>query len=101
MNEAEYLEAKKRVIAYEEAINNARKIRLKGFEEDLSLLFKNNEKLIIDEFKLEENFMGTYNIIPVSPYLEECYEGELNDEIELLCQKHKINAKIIYWCYPK
>jgi hypothetical protein len=101
MNEAEYLEAKKRVIAYEEAINRATKIRLKSFEEELSILFKNNEKLIIDEFKLEENFMEIYSIIPLSPNLEECYEGELNDEIELLCQKHKIKAKMIYWCYPK
>jgi len=101
MNEAEYLEAKKRVIAYEEAINRATKIRLKSFEEELSILFKNNEKLIIDEFKLEENFMEIYNIIPLSPNLEECYNGELNDEIELLCQKYKIKAKMIYWCYPK
>lgn len=91
----EYQDAKKIVEIYEKEQNRLEIIRLDDFKKDLEYLFLNNDKLIIKEFELEKNWIG-YNIIPIDPDLEEMYEGELNNEIKILCDKHKINAHIVY-----
>ena len=96
----EYQEAKKIVIAYENEQDRLEKIKLEEFRTELSMFFKNNNKLIINDFELRKEW-NTYDIIPTNPYLEEMYEGQLNDEIEKLCQKHNIKASIVYWCYHK
>ncbi len=97
---SEYKEAKKIVIAYENEQDRLEKIRLEEFRTELSMFFKNNDKLIINDFELRKE-CNRYEIIPTNPQLEEMYEGQLNDEIEKLCQKHSIKASIIYWCYHK
>ena len=96
----EYGIAKKIVIIYEAEQQRLKNLRLESFKKDLSNLFLNNEQLIIKEFRLDWGF-GCYNIIPINPNLEGCYDGELDDEIKLLCKKHKIKASIIYWCYDE
>ena len=97
---SEYQEAKKIVITYESEQRRLEGIRLEEFRTELSFLFLNNGRLIIKEFELRKEF-DKYDIIPIKPCLEEMYDGELNDEIEKLCQKHNIKASIIYWCYHK
>lgn len=97
---SEYQEAKKIVIAYENEQQRLENIRLEEFRTELSIYFKTNDKLIINDFELRKEW-NRYEIIPTNPYLEEMYEGQLNDEIEILCQKHNIKASIIYWCYHK
>lgn len=97
---SEYQEAKKIVITYESEQRRLEGIRLEEFRTELSFLFLNNVRLIIKEFELRKEF-DKYDIIPIKPCLEEMYDGELNDEIEKLCQKHNIKASIIYWCYHK
>lgn len=96
----EYQQAKKIVIAYENEQDRLEKIRLEEFRKDLSVFFKNNGKIIINEFILRKEW-DRYQIIPTRPCLEEMYDGQLNDDIELLCQKHNIKASIVYWCYHK
>ncbi len=92
--------AKNIVLIYENEQNRLKNIRLEEFKIDLKYLFLHNDKLIIKKFKLQQSSFG-YDIIPIDPDLEEMYEGELNNEIKILCDKHKINAHIVYWCYPK
>lgn len=94
----EYQKAKKITLAYEKEQDRLEKIRLEKFRKDLSNLFLNNNHVIIKDFNLVKEY-NRYDIIPTNPYLEEMYEGQLNDEIEKLCQKHNIKASIIYWCY--
>jgi len=81
-------------------MENESQLRLEDFKDELSIFFKNNDKLIIYEFELEKDF-GSYNIIPIVPDLDEMYDGELNDGIELLCQKYDIKASMAYWVYNK
>lgn len=97
---SEYQEAKKTVITYESEQRRLEGIRLEEFRTELSFFFLNNGRLIIKEFELRKE-LDKYDIIPIKPCLEEMYDGELNDEIEKLCQKHNIKASIIYWCYHK
>jgi hypothetical protein len=96
----EYQEAKKIVIAYESEQQRLENIRLEEFKVELSFLFLNNEHYKIEQFDLRKEW-NRYDIVPQSPCLEESYDGELNNEIEKLCQKHNIKASIIYWCYHK
>jgi hypothetical protein len=96
----EYQKAKEITIAYENEQNRLEKIRLEEFRKDLSSLFLNNNHVIIKDFNLVKEY-NRYDIIPTDPYLEEMYEGELNSDIDILCNKHNIKASIIYWCYHK
>lgn len=96
----EYQQAKKIVIAHENEQERLEKIRLEEFRKELSEFFKNNGRLIINEFILRKEW-NRYQIVPVKPCLEEMYNGVLDNEIESLCQKHNIEASIIYWCYHK
>lgn len=97
---SEYQEAKKIVITYESEQRRLEGIRLEEFRTELSFLFLNNGRLIIKEFELRKD-LDKYDILPIKPCLEEMYDGELDDEIEKLCQKHNIKASIIFWCYHK
>jgi len=96
----EYLKAKEIVSDYETEQDRLEKIRLDEFKKDLSHFFLNNDKLIIKDFELQKE-RNNYKIIPTKPYLEESYNGELNEDIDILCKKHNIKASIIYWCYHK
>jgi hypothetical protein len=61
----EYQKAKKVVIAYENEQNRLEKIRLIEFRNELSIFFKNNNKLIINEFELTKD-CNRYEIIPTN-----------------------------------
>ena len=95
---SKYQEAKKIVIAYEREQQRLENIRLEEFRVELSFLFLNNEYYKIEQFDLRKKW-NSYDIIPQKPCLEGSYDGELDNEIEKICQKYNIKASIIYWCY--
>lgn len=92
----QYNEALKIVNAYESEEKRIYGIKTEAFREDLKEYFLNNPYYKITEFNLRER-----NIIPVKPYLEEMYNGEMNKDIQALCEKHNVKFSMVYWCYHK
>ena len=100
----EYEKAKEITIAYENEQKRIYDLKIESFRVELQHYFDNN---LIDgifrlkEFELKIGHFGNGEIIPITPCLEESYEGGNNEDIKKLCEKHGVNFSIIYWCYHK
>ena len=100
----EYAKAKEIIIAYENEQTRIYNLKVDAFRVDLQEYFNNN---LIDgifrlkEFELRKGSFGNGEIIPITPCMEENYEGGNNDDIKKLCEKHGVNFSIVYWCYHK
>jgi len=99
----EHQKAKKIVHAYEVEQYRLKNNRLEAFEEDLKEYFMLNNigGYTIKQFELRKNCTDRYEIIPIDPCLEECYEGDNDEDIEKLSEKHNIEAFFVYWMYHK
>lgn len=95
----QYLKAKEIVSHYEKEQDRLFQIKVQAFDLDLKKYFAEN--LIDGVFRLEKYKLKDGEIIPIIPCLEEMYDGGNNADIELLCKKHDVNFKFIYWCYHK
>lgn len=100
----DYETAQAIVIAHEKEQKRLYRLKVDAFKKDLQEYFDNN--LLdgmhkVQEFELRINNLGSGEIIPIEPCLEECYDGENNDDIKKLCEKHGVDFKIVYWCYHK
>ena len=97
----EYEEALRVVKNFKEKEEKLYQLKVEAFRADLTEYFKNNKLdgiFTIKEFSLDENNGW---IIPKNPTLEESYEGDNNEDIRQLCEKHGVKFKIVYWCYHK
>lgn len=98
-----YEKAKEIVNEFEFEIERLYKIKVEELRKDLIEYFKNNKVagMELKEFRLQRDYSNYYEIIPVKPCLEECYEGGNNDDINKISEKHGIKAKFIHWMYHK
>ncbi len=98
----DYLKAKAVTNAYENEQQRLFENRLMSFRKELTEYFEKNKVAgyTIKEFELREHF-GSYDIIPTSPPLEEDYDGENNEDIKKIANKHNIKASFVYWMYHK
>ena len=99
-----YLRAKKIVDAYEANERKKHEAKLNLFKKDLANYFESNKISghTIKKFSLNSGYSGDrYDIVPMDPPLEECYEGENNGDIEIICKKHGIDATFVSWMYHK
>jgi hypothetical protein len=100
----EYSKAKEIVIAYEKHESDLFQEKLNEFKKDLELYFKENKVSghYIKEFNLRDDYRNrNFSIVPTTPPLEECYEGENNEDIKNIADKHGIEASFVYWMYHK
>lgn len=98
--EHEYKEAKACVDAYENELKRIHKIKIELLKKDLQEYFNNN--LIDGEFRLKKFELDhMYRIIPIEPYIEEYYEGQNDEDIKKICEKHKLFYSMASWCYHK
>lgn len=100
----EYQKAKEITIAYENEQKRLYDLKVEAFKADLQEYFNNN--LIdgifkLNSFELKKCSFGSGEIIPIDPCMEENYEGENDDDIKKLCEKHGVDFSIVYWCYHK
>ena len=98
-----YNEAKIITMAFEKEQERLFQLKLLAFKNELQDYFNENdvEGYKITDFHLRKNQFGSYQIVPVTPCIEEDYDGSNNADIEKICLKHGIDAKFIYWMYHK
>lgn len=97
--EEEYQKAKQIILDYETEQKQLYDLRVEEFRKDLTEYFKTN--LLGGEFLIEKFELRNDRIIPTRPALEEMYDGDNNEDIERLCEKHNVKFSIVHWCYHK
>lgn len=95
----EYQAAKKIVDAYEKQERSDVRQRLIAFEEDLKILFANNEHYEVEEYRIEENGNLKFEIEILEPEMEGWYQGEFDEEIEKLALKHNLKICVPPWMW--
>lgn len=98
----EYKKAKEITFSYEKEQIRLFNLKVEAFKIDLTDYFKNNlidGVIQLKEFELKGDSCG--EIIPIEPDLMEEYEGGNNEDIKQLCEKHGVNFRFAFWCYPK
>lgn len=103
-NKVEYSEVLKVVKEYDEKQQKILDENIRLFKLELIKYFEDN--LIagrkIFSFSLQSSFgSNNFDIIPTKPSLEECYDGENNEDIKNIADKHNIKASFVYWMYHK
>ena len=71
------------------------------FYQELFVFLTTNPKLKINSFKLRLDYSHYYDIIPISPTLNEQYNGCLDHEINQISKKYNIIAGFAHSCYIK
>ncbi len=104
--EEEYNNAKEVVSVYENEQKRLLDLRLEEFKKDLTEYFKDNKLdgyMRVDSFELRTHWTGNKQAFDIitEPAYEECYGGDNDDDIKVLCEKHDVNASLPFWMYPK
>lgn len=98
--EHEYKQAKACTDAYENELKRIHKIKIELLRRDLQEYFDSN--LIDGQYKLKKFELNDMcDIIPLIPNIDECYEGQNDEDIKKICEKHGLAYSMASWCYPK
>lgn len=104
--EEEYNNAKEIVSAYESEQKRLLYIKLEAFKVDLTEYFKTNKLdgyTTVESFGIQPCWNGhpeMFDIYPV-PFLDECYNGENDDDIKAIADKHNVCASMYSGMYGK
>ena len=105
-SEEEYNNAKEIVSAYESEQKRLLDVRLEAFKVDLTEYFKSNKldgHTTVDSFEIQRCWNGHPEMFDIytEPFLDECYGGGNDDDIEKLAKKHGVKASFYSGMYGK